>query len=71
MAIYALSISYAIEFSQLNHATWVDSIRAMKIGGLVLGCGFKFSDLLCCVVGIAFGALLDICVRGLRKYVHV
>jgi len=55
----AIAFAFSIEYLQLYHAPWIDAIRSNKLGGLVLGFGFKSSDLLCYSVGIAFGALVD------------
>lgn len=54
-AIFAL----AIELGQLYHAPWIDAVRHTRIGGLVLGFGFLWSDLACYAVGIALAAALD------------
>jgi len=59
VAVIALVFSYLIEFSQLYQATWINSLRANRIGGLVLGYGFLWSDLLCYTVGIAFGIMIE------------
>lgn len=59
MAFSALVFSFGIEFSQLYHAPWADAVRATKLGGLVLGFGFKASDLVCYTVGISMGAAID------------
>ena len=48
-----------IEISQLYHAPWIDSIRATTLGGLILGFGFLWSDLICYTVGIVIGAIID------------
>ena len=56
----AILFSYAVEFSQLYHADWIDQIRRYKIGGLILGFGFKFSDLVCYTIGIAIGVIIDL-----------
>lgn len=58
-ALFALIFAFGIEFSQLYHAPWIDSIRATRLGGLVLGFGFLFSDLLSYTVGILCGVLLN------------
>lgn len=58
-ALISLIFSYSIEFSQLYHAPWVDSIRKMKLGGLILGYGFLWSDLVCYAVGIFIGVLTE------------
>ncbi len=60
VAVFALCFSYAIEFSQLYHAPWIDSIRSNRLGGLVLGFGFLWSDLVAYMVGIAVGVLGEV-----------
>lgn len=55
IAMYALLFSYTIEISQLYHAPWIDHIRDTRLGGLVLGHVFVWSDLLCYTVGILIG----------------
>ncbi|MEC1172420.1 DUF2809 domain-containing protein, partial [Bacillus paralicheniformis] len=40
----------------LYHAPWIDAIRAVPLGGLILGYGFLCSDLLAYVLGISAGA---------------
>jgi hypothetical protein len=59
IAIAALIFSFSIEISQLYHAEWIDFLRSTTIGGLVLGFGFLWSDLLCYSVGIGFGFLME------------
>lgn len=55
LALLALAIAFAIEFSQLYHAPWIDSLRDTRPGGLILGFGFLWSDLLCYTAGILLG----------------
>lgn len=52
-------ISLAVELLQLYHAPWIDALRQTRLGGLVLGFGFLWSDLACYAVGIALAAALD------------
>ena len=59
IAVIALIFSYAIEISQLYHAPWIDAIRSNRIGGLVLGFGFLWSDLVCYSVGILVGFFFE------------
>jgi hypothetical protein len=54
-AVFAL----AIELGQLYHAPWIEAVRHTRIGGLVLGFGFLWSDLACYAAGIALAAALD------------
>ena len=51
--------SFAIEFSQLYQASWINGIRGTTIGGLVLGHGFLWSDLFAYTMGIGTGILLE------------
>ncbi len=55
----ALAFCYGIEMSQLYHAPWIDALRQTKIGALVLGFQFLWSDLLAYLVGIASGFAID------------
>ena len=59
VALIALSFCFAIEISQFYHAEWIDTIRQTRIGGLVLGFGFLWSDLLSYTFGVITGALLE------------
>lgn len=59
IALSALLFAFLIEFSQLYHAPWLDGLRSNRIAALVLGQGFLWSDLVCYVVGIAVGALVE------------
>jgi Protein of unknown function (DUF2809). len=59
VVLAALAFSFSIEFSQLYHAPWIDAIRNTRLGGLVLGYGFLWSDLLCYTVGIGVGVMLE------------
>jgi hypothetical protein len=59
LALLSLAFAFTIEFSQLLHWDLLNSIRATRLGGLVLGYGFLWSDLLCYTVGIALAAALD------------
>lgn len=59
LAALAAAFAAAIEISQLYQAAWINAIRHTVLGGLVLGFGFLWSDLVCYAVGIALGALMD------------
>jgi hypothetical protein len=65
----ALIFSFLIEFSQLYQAHWINVIRSNKLGGLVLGYGFLWSDLVCYTAGIAFGVILEVYL--LRKLLFI
>ncbi|MDD4993600.1 MAG: DUF2809 domain-containing protein [Paludibacter sp.] len=59
VALYSLLFCYAIEISQLYHAPWIDTIRNTRLGGLVLGFGFLWSDLLAYALGIALAMFVE------------
>jgi hypothetical protein len=54
-ALYASLFALGIEISQLYHAPWIDTLRQPRIGGLILGFGFLWSDLICYACGITLG----------------
>ena len=59
IAIFAILFCFVIEISQLYHAPWIDAIRHMRFGGLVLGFGFLWSDLACYSVGVGVGFVAE------------
>lgn len=59
VSIIALGFSYVIEFSQLYHSQWIDSIRSTILGGLILGFGFLWSDILCYTIGVLSGICIE------------
>ncbi|MDA8446070.1 DUF2809 domain-containing protein [Paracidovorax valerianellae] len=62
LAALALATSFAVEFSQLYQAPWINAIRSTTPGHLVLGSWFGAMDLVAYAVGVACGLGLD----GLR-----
>lgn len=66
-ALIALVICYAIEFSQLYQAPWINAVRQTLPGRLVLGSGFLYSDLLAYAIGIMVALILDRYFISLRK----
>jgi hypothetical protein len=69
-AALTLAISYAVETSQLYHAPWIDAIHGFHIGpvriGLILfGDTFIWSDMACYTVGVLAGALAEWAMRML------
>jgi hypothetical protein len=59
VSIISLLFCYAIEFSQLYQAPWINNIRHTVIGGLILGEIFVWGDLLCYTVGIGIGMIVN------------
>ncbi|AGE78760.1 TPA: DUF2809 domain-containing protein [Bacillus thuringiensis] len=63
LAFISLMFCYGIEASQLYHAEWIDSIRATTLGGLVLGYGFLWSDVVAYTIGVGVGILCEVIFR--------
>jgi hypothetical protein len=57
--LLALGISLAVEVSQLFHPPWLDALRRTRLGGLLLGFGFLWSDLACYAAGVALALAID------------
>ncbi len=55
IGIFVIMFCYFIEFTQLYHTPWIDDIRKTTLGGLILGYGFLWSDILAYSIGIAIG----------------
>ncbi len=56
---YSFLFCLLIEVSQLYHAPWIDAIRHTTLGGLILGFGFLWSDLLAYLMGVILGFFID------------
>ncbi|MDT2046080.1 DUF2809 domain-containing protein [Priestia flexa] len=63
--IIAISIlfCYGIECSQLYQEEWIVHLRHTTLGGLILGYGFLWSDIIAYTVGIAVGGLTELILR--------
>jgi len=57
VALISIIICFFIEISQLFEPEWIIKIRRNKLGGLILGFGFLWSDLISYIIGgvIGFG----------------
>ncbi len=58
LGLATFGLSALVEVSQLYHAPWIDAVRANRIGALVLGQGFLWSDLVCYAVGAGVGVII-------------
>jgi len=58
-ALTSISICYAIELLQLYQAEWINNIRSNRLGGLILGFGFLWSDIISYTLGGLTGFLLE------------
>lgn len=59
IAVISLMICYAIEFSQLYKAVWIDKLRHTLFGRLVLGDTFLWGDLLSYTIGIGLCIIVE------------
>ena len=59
VAALCVLVCFSIELSQLYQAEWINGIRSTRLGGLVLGFGFLWSDLLCYSIGTLVGVGLE------------
>jgi hypothetical protein len=59
ITLISLVFCYAIEFSQLYKAPWIDSLRHTLFGRLVLGDTFLWGDLLSYTAGVLIAILID------------
>lgn len=66
VSLLAILFSFAIELSQLYQAPWLNSIRHTFPFGLILGYGFKPSDLACYTVGVSAGTFIDLLIKKLK-----
>jgi hypothetical protein len=54
-----VTVTELIELSQLYRAAWAEELRSTRLGGLLLGHVFSWSDVLCVALGAGLLALLD------------
>lgn len=59
IALISVSICYGIEVFQLYEADWILTIRKSRLGALILGAGFLWSDLVSYSFGASTGWLLE------------
>ena len=59
VALISLLACFLIEFSQLYQAEWINEIRRTRLGGLILGFGFLWSDLVSYAIGGMIGLGLE------------
>ena len=59
LAAWAIATTELIELSELYQGDWALRLRATRLGGLLLGHTFLWSDVLCVFIGGALAALCD------------
>lgn len=63
LALICFGLGVADELLQLYHAPWIESIRQTRIGGLALGFGFLWSDIVCYAVGVLLACVFISCIE--------
>lgn len=59
IAVVSIIICYAIEFSQLYKAEWINNLRHTFFGRMVLGETFLWGDLVSYTAGVLIGVVID------------
>lgn len=59
LAVIATVATELIELSQLYQSPWANRLRDTRLGGLLLGHGFSFSDVICVIIGVTLAACVD------------
>ena len=67
LALICYVLGVADELLQLYHAPWIESIRQTRIGGLILGFGFLWSDIICYAVGIVIAYVMVVLIERTVK----
>ncbi|MBS1532961.1 MAG: DUF2809 domain-containing protein [Bacteroidetes bacterium] len=60
IALISIVVSYAIEFSQLYQAEWIDNLRHTFLGRMILGETFFWGDLVSYTAGILIGICIEV-----------
>lgn len=60
VALMAFCFCCALEFTQLYHAPWIESVRGTRLGALALGAVFNWPDMIAYGAGILLGCLAEI-----------
>lgn len=67
VAVAATGFCFAIEFSQIYQAAWINAVRDTRLGGLILGHGFHALDLVCYVVGVGLAVGIETAARAVNR----
>ena len=59
VASWSIGICFFIEIAQLYQAPWIVEVRSYKFGGLILGYGFLWSDLVSYTLGGLCACLVE------------
>ena len=59
MAILTLLFTYAVEISELFESYWPEILRSTRLGRLIMGYGFQWTDIAAYTVGVTVGLVVD------------
>lgn len=59
LGLLALIVATSIEVSQLYQTSWINAVRATRLGALTLGQGFLWSDVVCYALGVTLAVVVD------------
>ena len=59
VTLVSLAFCFAVEFSQLYHAPWIDSVRNTCFGAPTLGSTFNAPDLVAYAAAVALGVVIE------------
>jgi hypothetical protein len=69
LTLLAIIICFLVEVSQLYQADWINAIRNTLLGGLLLGYGFLWSDLISYLIGGLLGFSIELFL--VNKYANI
>jgi hypothetical protein len=67
VASIAFCISCGVEFSQLYHAPWIDTVRGTRLGALAIGSTFNWPDFVAYALGIGAGVMAELAMRRVAQ----
>lgn len=59
VVLLSVAFCYLIELTQLYQADWINTIRSYRLGSLILGYGFLWSDLFSYTAGGMIGGIVE------------
>lgn len=65
--ILSIVFCYIVEISQLYQSVWINNIRNTTLGGLILGHGFLWSDIIAYTFGIASVTIMEFLYTSKRR----
>lgn len=63
LALVCYGLGVLDELLQLYHAPWIESVRHTRLGGLMLGYGFLWSDIICYAEGTLLAFVMIIIIE--------